>query len=401
MKKHMVLLLTMIASSLISPVFASQNNMHQQQTNKRANACFENIDSHRYDFFLDLVDCKIQDNDLPFVVSYLEENRGIKVVFLDENNIGPEGAKLLAKEVATDFIGLDDNHIGPEGAAALAQSKSIYGFSLANNAIGTSGALALAKSSTIDMLTVSNNGIQPEGITALANNPNFKLMLGVAKNTLDAASVAALVNNKNLKGIDVSYTNFGLDDVAALLDRPELETLYINGLHLGDRVTKVLAQKKTILFLDVAENDLTAEGAAAIANFLPEDFMDLNISYNPIGDRGIAALVKANIPQYVYLSVEGDNISDEGAYALGNATIDMFDLVISHNHLTAAGIKALEDSSYIHYFDASDNDANQIQSAQSAKYTKTKLAKINSYCTNKVDQKCLTYLRKHTKSKVS
>ena len=360
-----------------------------------SNDCLRYIDDHHYQFLLDLTECKIQDSDISFILSYLSQNPDIKILFLDENNIGPKGGKLLASELILDYLGIDDNHIGLEGSKVLAENKFLFGVSLSNNYIGTHGAIALAKSTRLENITVSNNDIQPEGIEALANNAHVKV-LEIAGNVLNEKSMQAIINNKNIKGLDVSYTNIHLNDVITLLDRPHLESLSINGLHLGDQITPLLAERKTLNYLDIADNNLTSEGVNNLVNLLHEDFVDLNISHNPIGDQGVSILSKINLSMLPFLSLEDTNLSDVSAIALSSASMFIMDLNIEHNHLSAVGIDALEKSSQIGYFDASYNDGAQ-QAKSNYRFRsmiETKYYNIDHYCMNRKSHKCLGYLRK-------
>lgn len=390
MKK--ILLFYLIAVSLfISSVFAS-NSSHM------INDCLRYIDQHRFQFLLDLSDCRLQDKDVPFVLSYLSQNPSVSIVFLDDNNIGTQGAKLLAHELRVDYLGLDDNHIGSEGVKYLAENKYLYGLSVASNHIKTAGALALAKSSILNNLNVEDNDIQPDGITALANVPQMTF-LSVAENTLDDKSIAALINNKNITGLDVSYTDIRFNQVISLLERPKLDSLSINGLHLGDPITTYLTQQKSLRYLDMIENNITEKGVAVLATLIHDDFTDLNLSHNPIGDQGLAALSKANTSFLPFLSIEDANISDQGAVKLANIAMTILELNISHNLITSYGISALQNNPKIIHFDASYNQEMQINASNHPIYRiqKEKYQMIHLYCANTRRISCLRYLRNNFK----
>jgi hypothetical protein len=63
-----------------------------------ANECIDNINKHviAVGTQLDLSNCNLQDDDISSVALFLTKNPNIKDVFLDENNIGANGAAYLA-----------------------------------------------------------------------------------------------------------------------------------------------------------------------------------------------------------------------------------------------------------------------------------------------------------------
>lgn len=354
---------------------------------KTHNDCLRYVDNYRYQFLLDLSQCGLQDKDLPFVLSYLYNHPNISILFLDGNNIGPEGAQLLAKNLQIDFLGLDDNHAGPEGAAALASNRSLSGLSLSGNYIGTRGALALADA-TFTNLNVDNNGIEPPGISAIVRNAHIRF-LSIADHTLDDDNLVALLHNKQIKELDVSYTNFGFAEIKTLVNVMNLDSIGLNGLELGDAIIPILAAKQSFLYLDLADNKLTPKAAADLMAVFNPDFQDLNVSHNRIGDQGLAILAKAPLSVLPYFSVEDNQISDAGGFALANTEILMLDLEISHNYLSSEAIQALQNNPQIVYMNA---DYNQPLSA--GVKNPRKMTALISHCERIDSLRCAHYLRK-------
>lgn len=382
-KKKFIFCLSILASSIIPLAFATSSNPTVQP-----NECVRYIENHKIVappiVLLDLGNCRLQDHNLSDVLAYLSNNPSIDALFLDNNNISPNGAKILAESAGIAFIGLDDNHIGSEGAEALATNQFVTGLSLANNYVGTEGALAIAKSKTLKMLNVTNNNIKSAGITALANNHHIA-SLSVGGNELDQSSVTAIINHKALKELDISYTNANSHDVVAILNElPALQSLGIDGLHLGDQITPALAQKKSLMFLDVIENDLTSKGAATLVGLIDKNFIDIDISHNLIGDEGVAQLAKGQAEMLAFLWMEDNNIGDEGALALANTSMPISDLNISHNHISKKGIDALRNNPMISYINADYNNAR----------TTLNLSAIKSHCNKEMSSACLSYLKR-------
>ncbi len=81
----------------------------------------------------------------------LERNKTLKTLHLDGNNIGTDGARLLAAALERNStvtgLYLGDNHVGPDGArhlaAALERNTTLTSLHLRFNNIGEAGAAAL------------------------------------------------------------------------------------------------------------------------------------------------------------------------------------------------------------------------------------------------------------------
>ena len=112
----------------------------------------------------------------------VKSNSTIKELYLDDSNIGDEGAMALANALKSNMtlqeLCLHSSNIGDKGAMALAEAlKSDSTLQelvhLAYNNIGDKGAMALAdalkNNSTLHTLGLCSNNIGDEGVMALAD----------------------------------------------------------------------------------------------------------------------------------------------------------------------------------------------------------------------------------------
>jgi|GEM_PF-3105848 len=362
--KKFKLCMTVTAALFLAPAIAFS-------ALRPVNPCIKNIGDHVNRGILELDNCNLNDRDIPALAEYIARIKSLHTVSLRHNNIGSEGAILLAqpfmaKNRIAHTINLDDNHIGPEGVAELVKMPGLYSFSINDNNIGTEGALYLAEQNTIVSLAVNNNHINAKGTAALVRMPKLS-ELKIAQNELDAEGIATLVANKNINELDVSYTNFGFEDLQAFLPRPKLWKLYVNGLHLGDEGAKAIAAARSIggggsestalTALGMADNDLTDTGLAYLNHSTLGYIYYLNISQNPISDQGVIAYVKSiNYfwSKYLTLIADETNLTDQAAWEiadLANRHNEAFTtLSVNFDHIGRFGLEALEKASIKHVY---------------------------------------------------
>lgn len=382
-----------ISFFLISIPFLIQAESHGYAGS--SNDCIRYIEDHRHIHFLDLRACKLRDSDIPAISSYLEKNPDIEYLYIGQNNMGSEGAKLLAANQTVAVLNLDDNHIGAEGAAAFAENNNLVSLSIRANAIGNAGAIALAKTNRLKNLDVSNNEIDAEGVIALANNDSFHY-LNLAGNTLNTEAVDAITNTKSIYALDVSYTDLGFNEVAKLAKITDLSLLAVNGLDLGDRGARMLARHPSLTALYIADNGITLVGVAAIAQ-LPQ-LVDLNLGNNAIGDQGIKSLVTKRRYAYWDLDLHDTNLSDKGASTLAGSLTAIGVLNVSHNHLSSVGLKALQESDHIEIVKAEYNtelpyekDSERVPDRTIISWVKMRY--YDTLCTNNNQIACLKLMR--------
>lgn len=123
MKRIKKYLLCSITSLALLPVYASPTMNH----------CLTDMKSHIINSDTAWFDeCELKDNDMPTLISYLNSHPEITQLYLLNNQIGDEGAFMLAKNKTLKMLELRNNIIGQKGAIALAHS-SIHMLDLQGN----------------------------------------------------------------------------------------------------------------------------------------------------------------------------------------------------------------------------------------------------------------------------
>jgi len=164
----------------------------------------------------------------------IAKNTTLKKLSLQNNNIAPEGVKLLAdvlkRNNTLQILYLTGNNIGAEGAKDLADmlavNKSLQEIGLSNNNIRFEGTKllvdALKENDTFRSFNLTNNNIGDEGAKYVAD---------------------MLVVNKSLQRIDLGYNNIGdqgAESIAtSLVVNTGLHSIYLN----NNTITDVGAKK--------------------------------------------------------------------------------------------------------------------------------------------------------------
>lgn len=331
------------------------------------NRCVDDIDHHYYQAFnqLFLYNCHITDRDMAKVREFIDAKQDVFMVTLDNNNIGPEGAKELAKLTSTTpmVITLDNNHVGDDGAQALAANTNFYALLLynnyitakgakalaastnlvylgiASNKIEESGALALAKSKSLQILDVEDANISAAGIIALANNPNINGLL-IKDNEMDDVAMNAILANTNYEYLSFSYKYIRSSQIKTLATTmPKLRYLRISDSNLDNEAAKTLATSNAKLsVLDLSHNKFSGEGLTALTQQFNELYY-IDVSDNTIGDDGTTDFAA----KYNGFAAIMDNVGmhDQGAIALAkNQSLQL--LYVLHNDISDTGYAALK-----------------------------------------------------------
>ena len=113
----------------------------------------------------------------------------IQTLNLKKNNIGDEGARVLAGNTTIQTLNLEENNIGDEGAKALAGNTTIQTLNLRYTYIGDEGARALAENNTLTTLYLGCNNIGDEGARAFENMKQLRRLdlsgTGVSHQTME------------------------------------------------------------------------------------------------------------------------------------------------------------------------------------------------------------------------
>lgn len=294
-------------------------------TSALANECVDKIDAHVFNqgTLLILDNCKINDNDMPAIVDYLQKHTTITAIDLSDNNISSNSIGLLKPVYNLHNLYIANNKLGAYGAYEIAQ-MSLETLSIDDNNIGNEGAKALARNSSITQLSVSNNSLTGEGISALATHPSV-WNLNIANSSFDKASLTALSKNKIMRWLNVSNSNLSADDAITLAAHTKtIEEVDFSNNPIGNKGIIGFLQKVTPRALYAMGCSIGDEGAIVIAK---HNYDYLFLDKNHINDAGAAALAKTKTP---FIDLEDNDISNDGAATFANAKIDNLDL--SHNY---------------------------------------------------------------------
>jgi uncharacterized protein (TIGR02996 family) len=213
-------------------------------------------------------------------------------------------------------LNLNANQIGPEGAEVLAQSVSgLQTLLLGENPIGATGAAALAGCGglgSLSSLGLCGCGLGPEGAEALARSETLRSLttLELGGNALGPGGVAELARSERLPSLawlELDDNRAGDDGAAALATSPARQALVHLDLHsdeIGDRGARALAGTETLPSLRW-----------------------LNLNCNEIGDEGARALAAARgLGALQELALRSNLVGDEGALALARGPVRSLDL---------------------------------------------------------------------------
>ena len=211
----------------------------------------------------------------------LENNNTVEELDLNSNNIGNEGALILAN--------------------TLSQNKKITTLNLIFNEIGDEGAIALANAlktnTTLKVLYLSQNKIGNEGLNALIQllENNKTLTIKFYNNTKPKVENNDAYN-KSLNNL------YQVQEINANLNNPEvkIKKTNINGIvyYIDDYGAQLLAKEllnnTKITTLNLIFNEIGDPGAIALADALAQNttLKVLDLSQNKIGSKGLNALTQ-------------------------------------------------------------------------------------------------------------
>ena len=300
---------------------------------------------------LDLRACDLGDFGAKAVATGLAGNTRLRVLRLQHNRIGEEGALALSAALSVKGSGLaaldlENNMLGNKGAAAmgaaLALNTALQSLALDSNKIGSVGAAGLANGlahsggiggdggsnsaspSKLRSLKLGDNKIGIAGATAIANvlgSRRCNLQLLVLSRCYlgdgGAAAIARGLAGSDLRSIKLQTNAIGPQGAAALataLDSSRSSTHGNNG-----------GSSNRLESLDLSKNEVGDEGIQFIGRMLPNNniLQDVSLESNSITNRGAIMLGKALRRNTKVTRVElgGRNkIDDEMIDAINSAT---------------------------------------------------------------------------------
>jgi uncharacterized protein (TIGR02996 family) len=198
----------------------------------------------------------------------------------------------------------------------------------------------------------SCDGRDLAGLFAVAPLPALR-KLSLASSKVTAAAVVSLAHSRLAEGLemlDLSDNAVGADGAAALAGSPgrNLRTLRMSGCVLTDEGIARLAESPRLARVEdlaLDSNDASVEGARALASSPHLSALrSLDLGFNDLGDEGLALLASSpHLRTLTTLDVAHAEVGDQGLIALANSAVlpHLCKLRLDHSSLTAAGLQAL------------------------------------------------------------
>ena len=277
----------------------------------------------------------------------LAENKTIEELSLRHSHICMQSAKFIynmikshptleeLRLVDTQLIGDSLSHI----CKAIGHNSTLRRLYLINaeiDAIAHAEALAeMLKSNThLRELHLCENHLSDEGTTILSDG---------------------LLQNSTLRSIDLRSNDIGVTGALALAtlvkSSTSLSALYLGMNDIGNIGAEALARGlrfSSLHVVDLSDNGLDEEGAAAIADMLKTNtcMQELNLSFNSIGNEGattIANVLTLN-SSLRCLALRRNGIGNKGAFAFASKLPQMRglkELIMIKNSINHDGAEAL------------------------------------------------------------
>jgi len=257
---------------------------NQRMGNKNSNK-LEMLKNINFSMKLDLDESGVDDRILKRMADLLKLNRGCFEIHLKENPFSPEGLQALADALAVN-----------KGVKRLYLSSNLQIADLGCVAVAS----ALKRSTTLGVLDLANCGIGEAGAKELGQ---------------------ALALNKSLHTLYLNdNTNIGSEGMKAicegLMKNTKLKILDVGNCNIGDvgclAVTEWVSNTSVVEQLFLRKNNITAKGAAALADALAtknRSLKLLNLDYNTIGDEGARPFMISIRENDVLEKVEFDDTS--------------------------------------------------------------------------------------------
>jgi uncharacterized protein (TIGR02996 family) len=274
---------------------------------------------------------------------------------LNDNDIGPEGCRVLAG--TPHLANLTTLHLkwcmlGTEGAIALLQSPYLkrlralhVGFELDFSLTRIAALPELAKVAELEM---TRNEMGPRQVAEFGQSPYVKKLthLGLSNNALGVEGGGILAGAaflEQLVSLDVDYNNLGDQGVRMLLASPRTAALQV---------------------LRLAANKIGDEGATILAS-APHlaGLRLLDLGGNRIGRLGVHALAQSpHLANLTVIDLVGSGVGDDGAKALSKSpTLAKLNvLVLAFNNISDAGGLALAESPYLQHLNALHMEGNPL-----------------------------------------
>lgn len=307
------------------------NIFNWQQCPKKFYSIFKQAIDSKSDTLI-LATKKVTDEEVLWIIYFLNLNPQIITLDIKHNQIGMKGAWYLASNKTLKSIDLSFNNIRI-GAKFFASNEALITLNIAGNHIDDVTAIALAANKTLMCLDISLNQIGDYGAEALVANRSFRI-LRLSNNEIYHLS-SIFSRNTTLRTLEIGFNKIGIEGAQILAQNKTLLDLNVNGNQIGDRGAIDLS-KSNIKTLSVNSNQIGDAGAKALAN--NNSITILDISLNEISDIGAEDLSKNT--KFISLNLNHNKIGDIGAKAfIGNTTLERLEIV--GNKISALAAQAI------------------------------------------------------------
>jgi hypothetical protein len=251
---------------------------------------------------------------------------------LDDNGIGPYGARLLSDTLpASADLVLDGNTVADGGLAALAGSpllRHMTRLAVAGPMPADGAGAAAPRPRRRPSRSVDDPSLDSQAVLALAASPYARRLrsLTLIGGSIDSEAAQALLTSPQLGALDFLKLSDTLIDALPACRHANLAYLYLTGNCLqGVGITVFCAGSRlpALETLCLDGNQLGPEAAAALASASGFDTLEeLRLCDNPLGDEGVRALATGRgLPRLARLDLTSCGIGDEGVAALASSPL--------------------------------------------------------------------------------
>ncbi|KAM0071670.1 putative WPP domain, leucine-rich repeat domain superfamily, WPP domain superfamily [Helianthus debilis subsp. tardiflorus] len=268
--------------------------------------------------YLDISDNALGEKGVRAFSELLSSQSNLEELYLKNDGISEEAAKAVVELIPSTqklkILHFHNNMTGDEGAIAIAQllkkSPILEDFRCSSTRVGSEGGIALSEA----LATCT-------GLKKLDLRDNI---FGVEAGVALSKTVSLLTN---LTEIYLSYLNLENEGSLAIVNALKDSAKFLEVFELaGNDITAeaasalaefIVARKESLVKILLSENELKDDGVITIAKALEEDFprlTEVDLSTNMIRRAGARVLAQAVVgkPGFKVLNINGNYISDEG-----------------------------------------------------------------------------------------
>ena len=310
--------------SSLTKLYIDHNNITDEAADDIAAAISSNMNLQE----LNLGGNDLQTSGIIKIAKSLQKMLSLTKLYIDHNNITDEAADDIAAAISSNMnlqeLNLGGNDLQTSGIIKIAKSLqkmlSLTKLYIDHNNITDEAAddIAAAISSNMNLqeLNLGGNDLQTSGILKIAKS--LQKMLSLTKLCIDHSNItdeavddiaAAIFCNQKLQEFDISENKLqkaGATKVLkALTGINTLRKLYISNNYITDEVaddiTAVISHNTDMEMLDISGNNLQANGAIKIGNFLQKIYTPKTL-FITNKDNVLAVDVAAVISGKAYLN---------------------------------------------------------------------------------------------------